>query len=335
MATAPTYCTHRQLKDVFPQVDSFDNKRALYGWTEVTTNKYAAHNSGLATQLFVDGEDLGAAQSAHTDLNVEGEWFYNSAEDITYYYSASNPNDKLVEAGEEFSTLITRITANASRYLDAKLDPNLPREQLKDKEGNYDYIIVRTAALISAVFLIRSHDPTSEVANALMEDAQSNIDSLNQGSAALSWQTTGDASKGVIRDVTYTSGKIRPVDTRGRWSGSWDLLKIKVTTGGVLGTAKYSVWAKSGDKLKDTQVVTTEVITGDFQKLAGGLEIRFAGSADATEAAINDEWEVEVAGYLEEVDNSAMNSVKMTRGNGRVAYRKDKMNQHNRNLENY
>ena len=30
MATAPTYCTHRQLKDVFPQVDSFDNKRAIY-----------------------------------------------------------------------------------------------------------------------------------------------------------------------------------------------------------------------------------------------------------------------------------------------------------------
>ena len=41
------------------EVDSFDSKRALYGWKEVTTNKYAAHNSGLATQLFVDGEDLG------------------------------------------------------------------------------------------------------------------------------------------------------------------------------------------------------------------------------------------------------------------------------------
>ena len=186
MATAPTYCTHRQLKDVFPQVDSFDNKRALYGWKTVTTNKYAAHNSGLTTQLFVDGEDLGAAQSAHTDLNVEGEWFYNSAEDITYYYSASDPNDKLMEAGEEFSGLITRITANASRYLDAKLDPNLPKEQFKDKEGNFDYIIVRTTALIAATFLIRSHDPTSEVANALMEDAQGNIDSLNKGGAALS-----------------------------------------------------------------------------------------------------------------------------------------------------
>ena len=325
MATAPTYCTHRELKDVFPQVDSFDTKRALYGWTEVSSNKYAAHNSGLTTQLFVDGEDLGAAQSAHTDLNVEGEWFYNSAEDITYYYSASNPNDKLMESGEEFSALITRITANASRYLDAKLDPNLPKEQLKDKEGNYDYIIVRTTALIAAVFLIRSHDPASEIATAMMEDAMGNIDALNKGGAALSWQTTGDSSKGVIRDVTYTSGKIRPVDTRGRWSGSWDLVKVKITTGGVLGTAKYSVWVKSGDKLKDTQVVTTETVTGDFQQLAGGLEVRFGGSTDASEAAINDEWEVEVSGYLEEVDNSAMNSVKMTRGGIATARGKKKL----------
>ena len=287
MATAPTYCTHRELKDVFPQVDSFDNKKALYGWTEVTTNKYAAHNSGLTTQLFADGEDLGAAQSAHTDLNVEGEWFYNSAEDITYYYSASNPNDKLMESGEEFSALITRITANASRYLDAKLDPNLPKEQFKDKEVNYDYIIVRTTALVAATFLIRSHDPQSEVANALMEDAQSNIDSLNQGGAALSWQTTGDSSKGVIRDVTYTSGKIRPVDTRGRWSGSWDLIKIKVIDAGVLGTATFSVWVKDGDSLKSSQVITAEKITGDYQHISNGLQIRFGGSTDTTVAAPN------------------------------------------------
>ena len=317
MATAPTYCTHRQLKDVFPQVDSFDNKRALYGWKEVTTDKYAAHNSGLTTQLFADGEDLGAAQSAHTDLNVEGEWFYNSAEDITYYYSASDPNDKLMEAGEQFSALITRIIGNASRYLDAKLDPNLPREQLKDKEGNYDYIIVRTTALIAAVFLIRSHDPISEIATALMEDAMGNIDALNKGGAALSWQTTGDSSKGIIRDVTYTSGSVRPVDTRGRWSGSWDLVKVKIITGGALdGTATYSVWVKDAEKLgnqEGTQVVTAQKITGDYQSLAGSLQIRFGGSAKDSVATANNEWEVEVTGWQEEVDNSTINSVKMTR----------------------
>ena len=316
MATAPTYCTHRQLKDVFPQVDSFDNKRALYGWKEVTTNKYAAHNSGLTTQLFADGEDLGAAQSAHTDLNVEGEWFYNSAEDITYYYSASDPNDKLMEAGEEFSALITRITANASRYLDAKLDPNLPKEQLKDKEGNYDYIIVRTAALIAAVFLIRSHDPTSEVASAMMEDAMGNMDALNKGGAALSWQTTGDSSKGVIRDVGTISGALRPVDTRGRWSGSFDVIKVKIIDAGAIGTATYSVWTKGSDKLganEGNQVVTADIIDGDYQPLAGGLQIRFSGSAYNSEASANDTWEIEVAGWQEEVDNSAVNSIRMTR----------------------
>ena len=140
-----------------------------------------------------------------------------------------------------------------------------------------------------------------------------NIDALNKGSAALSWQTTGDSSKGVLRDVSYTSGSIRPVDTRGRYSGSWDLVKIIITTGGVLGTAKYSVFIKDTDKLKNQQVVTNEIISGDYQPLAGGLEIRFAGSADNSTATVDDEWECEVVGYTEHVDNSAINSIKMTR----------------------
>ena len=54
MATAPTYCTHRHLKDVFPQVDSFDTKRSVYGWELALSdfggvsnvNVYYAHNTG-------------------------------------------------------------------------------------------------------------------------------------------------------------------------------------------------------------------------------------------------------------------------------------------------
>jgi hypothetical protein len=417
MATAPTYCTHRQLKDVFPQLDSFDNKRPIYGWEAEATladfggasnvNVYYAYNVGLVTQLFKDGQlmtnltsnvttkkteigvEVNDGASAvgvdnttgfeqHDLMKINNEWMkvsavtdgttlavssarnlfgthqlthavdsgvYLAVDESTidsvhqnwFFYDADldllvasfdgsvNPNDLNMEAGEDFSTLITRITANASRYLDAKLDPNLPKEQLKDKEGNYDYIIVRTTALLAATFLIRSHDPTSEVATAMMEDAMGNIDALNKGGAALSWQTTGDSSKGVIRDVTYTSGSIRPVDTRGRWSGSWDLIKIKVIDGGVLGTATYSVWVKDGESLKNRQVVTAEKITGDYQHIANGLEIRFGGAnatastgISATQATADDEWEVEVAGWREEVDNSSINSVKMTRGGTRT-----------------
>ncbi len=408
MATAQTYCTHRQLKDVFPQVDSFDSKRPIYGWESLGNSIYIANNVGLTTQLFADGRELNSMQTgstltgysfvinaavdsqpdadtaefnelsystwltgSDTDLKaghyiasgsasdselmfVEAHdtstnkitvrrgalgttitnhttsttfyskyavsevynWMYDSYSDQVLLYSSSNPNDLNMESGEDFSTLITRITANASRYLDAKLDPSLPKEQLKDKEGNYDYIIVRTTALLAAVFLIRSHDPTSEVATALMEDAQENIDSLNNGGAALSWQTTGDSSKGILRDVGTISGALRPVDTRGRWVGTFDVIKIKIIDAGAIGTATYSVWTKGNDKLgvnEGNQVVTAETIDGSYQRLAGGLQIRFGGASYSSEASAGDTWEVEVSGWSEEVDNSAVNSVKMTR----------------------
>ncbi len=321
MATAAIYCTHTELKRVFPQLDSFDNKKQIYGWTEASSNKYAAHNSGIVSQLFADGEDLGPAQSAHTDLNVEGEWFYNSAEDVCYYYSASTPLDKLMEGGEEFTTMVTQYRTDASRYLDSMLDPNMPKEALKDKEGNFDYIIIRSTALIAANFMIKSHDPNSELASALMEEANNNIENINQGKAALSWQVSRDSSQGIVRDVTYTSGKIRPVDTRGEWSGTYDLIKVKIGTGGVLGTATYNVYIKDGDGLKNQQVITNAVINGDYQSLAGGLEIRFAGSTDSTQAAANDEWEIEVFGRHEVVDVSSGKAVKMTR-TGRASYKR-------------
>ena len=317
MATAPIYCTHKELKRVYPQIDAFDTKTPIYGWATVSSNKYAAHNSGLVTQLFVDGEDLGAAQSAHTDLNVEGEWFYNSAEDICYYYSASSPLDKLMEAGEAFTTMITQFRTDASRFLDSKLDPNLPREQLKDKSGNFDYMIIRSSALIAAAFLIRASDPTNEVATALMEEAQGNIDALNTGGAALSWQTTRDASRGIIRDVSYTDGSVRPVDTRGTWNGTFDLVRVKIETGGALeGTATYSVWVKDGDKLgnqQGSQVVTSEKINGDYQSLSGGLQIRFAGETKTSVATATNEWEIEVMGAAEHIDASGVKSVHNSR----------------------
>ena len=313
MATAPVYCTHKELKRVYPQIDAFDTKTPIYGWVEVSSNKYAAHDSGTVAQLFVDGEDLGAAQPAHTDLNVEGEWFYNSSEDVCYYYSASTPLDKLMEAGEEFTAMVTQFRTDASRYLDSKLDPNLPREQLKDKSGNFDYMIIRSSALIAASFMIRSTDPTNEVATALMEEAQGNIDALNDGKAALSWQTTRDASKGIIRDITYTDGQIRPVDTRGNWNGTYDLVKVKIITGGVIGTATYSVWTKNADQLKTEQVITAKVINGDYQDLAGGLQIRFGGETDSSSATANNEWEIEVMGASEHIDASGVKSVQNSR----------------------
>ena len=329
MAISSTYCTHRDVKDVFPNMDDYDIKNPIYGWTEISTNKYAAHNSGLVTQLFADGEDLGPAQSAHTDLNVEGEWFYNSAEDVCYYYSANTPLDKLMEAGEEFSTLVTRIMKNASRFLDARLDANLPRDQFRDKEGNFDYMIVRTAALLSAKFLIKAQEPTNPLADEFDEEIKENIEALNTGKTRLSGNVTGDASKGIVREVVapQNSNGLHIVDTRGHYAGIYDLIKVVINTAGAIGTAKFDVYGSSTDSLKATKIVDARIINGQYQHIGNGLEIRFAGknsSSAATAGGTPDEWEIEVWGRMESMDDNIGNvrSVKMTRGGvGRRVYR--------------
>ena len=261
--------------------------------------------------MFADGEDLGDPEANSGVVNVNGEWYYDSDLDTVYYFnSASNPSDMLMEAGEDFTTLVTQFRTDASRYLDSMLDPNLPANQLKDKSGNFDYVVVRASSLLCAIFMIRASDPTSETSNALMDEAIALIDSLNNGKAGLSWQNTSDSSKGVLRDVTYTANSVRPVDTRGHYSGVWDLIKLKITLGGVLGTATYSVWSKDSDNLKTNQIVTDKKISGDYQPLVGGLQIRFAGETDSSEATINNEWEVEVAGWAEEVDSNSLKPIR-------------------------
>ena len=411
MATAPIYCTHKELKRVYPQISSFDNKIPIYGWQEgingfydTSIDIYYAHNSGLVTQLYFDGAKIdsitynttettkldGVLSDEATSFDVDGShgleendiikidneylrivsvssntitvsspatnrglfdtvssshandasvykiidvnvdlgdatsagqdalaFVYDSDLDMCLLVGDSDPNDHLMEAGEAFTAMITQFRTDASRYLDSKLDPNLPREQLKDKSGNFDYMIIRSTALIAAAFLIRANDPTNEIATALMEEAQGNIDALNDGKAALSWQTTRDASRGIIRDVSYTNGSVRPVDTRCMYSGTFDLVRVKIETGGALdGTATYSVWVKNGDKLgnqQGNQVVTSEKINGDYQALTGGLEIRFAGEDKTSVATATNEWEIEVMGASEHIDASGVKSVSNTR----------------------
>ena len=313
------YCTDRDLKDIFPSIDEFDTKTALYGWVVHSTNLYRADNAGLVTQLFANGQDLGSAEANSGEVGSNDEWFYESSLDSVYYYNSSaNPNDMLMESGDDWATLKTRYISNAEKYLDSRLDGRLPRKQFKDKDGNYDYIIVRTTALIACSFLIRANDPVSEVADALFDEAEKNILSLNEGTTKLSWQVSGDSSKGVIREVAV-SGNVKMVDTRGHYMGVYDRIGVKITTAGALGTAVYSVWRKNSDNLGAERMNNgesadyTDIVNGQYQSLAGGLEVRFAGDTADT-ATINDKWEVECFGKMESADDTGMPySIRMTR----------------------
>ena len=313
-----SYCTHTDLKDIYPSIDEFDTKTPLYGWVVHSSSLYRADNSGLVNQLFANGQDLGSAQANSGEVNSNGEWFYESTLDATYYYnSATNPNDMLMEAGDDWATIITRYIANASKYLDSSLDGKLPRSQFKDQDGNYDYILIRTAALIACSFLIRASQPTSEEAEALFNEADSNIESLNSGTTKLSWQITGNDSKGVVREKSV-SGNLRIVDTRGEYIGDYDKIGVKITTAGAIGTAKYSYWEADADNLGAEKMNNsdsadyTDFINGDYQTVGRGLYVRFAGDTGDT-ATLNDRWEIEVHNRNEITDMGIPHSIRMTR----------------------
>ena len=127
-------------------------------------------------------------------------------------------------------------------------------------------------------------------------------------------------SQGNVAKVSV-SGALNIVDTRGEYTGTYDRIKVIITTAGAIGTAKFSVFAKDADGLKNQQVITDEIVNGDYQKCVSGLQIRFQGSADSSTATQNDEWEVEVTGIYEEVENASMRSVKMTRKDFKQFYR--------------
>ena len=408
MASAPVYCTHQQLKRVFPQIDEFDGKTPVYGWAtavsdfhDVGVDLYHTNNSGRVDRLFWDGAeiekiafnttettkvdgalftpsatvfyvDAGHGLEENDIVKIDNEYIrvvsvaddtitittpgtnrglcntsaqhhandtsvykiidasvdlgdatssgrdamafvYDDDLDLCLLVTQANPSDYLIESGENFEDLVTKFRQDASRYLDSRLDPKLPKNQLRDKEGNFDYMILRTAALYASAFMIRTKEPTSDMAAAIILEADNNVQLLNEGRASLSWQNTGDASKGVLRDVTYT-GDVRPVDFRGRASGvDYDLIKLEIEDAGAIGTCTYNVSVKNGDGLKQDQVVSDEKITGDYQTLAYGLQVRFAGTTDTSAAVATDEWEVEVRGYNEEVDVADLKGIKMTR----------------------
>ena len=68
------YCSERDLFDVYPQIKTSDTKTRVFGWVVHSSNLYRADNTGLVTQLFADGQDLGSAQanSGAVSSNVNG-----------------------------------------------------------------------------------------------------------------------------------------------------------------------------------------------------------------------------------------------------------------------
>ena len=78
MATDFKYASQSDLKNYFNRFGDFDQKVQIFP-SLTSGNFHLFRDSGYVDTLFVNGEELAAAQSAGADVDANGEWFYNSA----------------------------------------------------------------------------------------------------------------------------------------------------------------------------------------------------------------------------------------------------------------
>ena len=106
------YCSQRDVKDVYPNIDESDSKTVIRNWESLGNNIYIAHNVGLVTVLFMDGKLLnpieqGAVSAAHhykTALtsNLEGNPDHDNLNYnlINYNASFSTGNESDIQLGD-------------------------------------------------------------------------------------------------------------------------------------------------------------------------------------------------------------------------------------------
>ena len=327
MATDFKYAAQTDLEMYYPNFSSYDAKRQILGWVATGSgDQYVAKNSGLVTQLFIDGEELGDKQTSIADVNADGRWYYDSALDTIYYFNdASNPIDLLMEGGIDNATYFDQMLVNASMELNNLLDARYPTPLHKvaqidqdtasiSQAKEYDAIVIKMTCYICIANLLRQNERMEEADyySNLVTNAERTgmVDRLNAGEFKLSYEVDAKDSQGKI-NVISRAGSMDLVETAGQYVGEkYDLLKIEATVTGAYGVGKVKVHYFSDDKIWGSES-SEEFVTGGLQALSGlgGLLVRFQG-ASITDG---DTWEIEVSSANRKISNAQSSAIDLTR----------------------
>ena len=327
MATNFKYASISDLNKYFNRVNDFDSKVQIFP-TLTSGNLHLFRDSGYVDTLFLNGEELAAAQSTSGDVDSNGEWFYASATNqVEYYnsnYSSTTINEQVFEAGVDFTDFLNQALVDASlelhNYIDARYSTPIEKSKQIDLttipaqvQEQYDPILIKATCYIAAANMIRAKEGSSEEADyyySLVTNAERTglIDKLNDGIYKLSNEIDANDKKGKIL-YRSVSGTMDLVELEGEYHGEkYDLLKIEEHTTGAYGTAKFTVSYFSNDQLHGA-TSGAEVITGGLQHIHNGIYGRFQG-ASLGDGSV---WYIEVYGSHVKQTNKSNASIELSR----------------------
>ena len=319
MSTIETYyCnTTTDLLTIVPGLDGYDSKRIVTNWSVHSGSVYRADSIGYIAMLYQGGRELGAGQSALIDVDATDEWYFDSAEDVVYFYSTTDPNELSMEAGEDWAGLkLRKVQEQAERIRSYVPFPILPRKGVGTESASsreYDWIIINANSTLACAELVRPYDSelSLELEKRIIdpETELGTLDLLKKGEYQLWNQGENQDSLRSVSVNASTTSSI--VDVKGNPSAEWDIIKIIIDTGGTLSSGssssiKYSTYGRDETGIKILKIVDDETVTGGWDYVGHGMYVRFSAGVLTT----NDEWELEVSGMRE---NPSIKTAKLWR----------------------
>ena len=188
--------TTTDLQAVLAGVDNYDRKRLLRpNWqTTGVSNLYKLSDSGYISQLYINSVE---ATAVGDTPNADNEYAYDSASDSVTFFLASSSTSALngssFEASEDWATLKQKVVNEQADRIRSYINRPIYKRKKDTSQGaserQYDFVLIRSNAILAVADLIRSVDPekAAEIESQVfdLEAGQGLMDKLKRGEYTL------------------------------------------------------------------------------------------------------------------------------------------------------
>jgi len=308
-----TYCNiTTDLHRAYPRLEESKEYKTIRGWVVHSGSIYKRGGTGYVSALFENSLPLTSV--AAVGSVTAGTFFYDADSDVLYVQATSgqaNSSSLVYKAGEDWDALKTWAVQAASRDAEALLDARFPVPLPESPQGSvsqkYDLDLTRAVAKISASHIMARREPMvfepePNLAASLYLEGKAILDEYNRADRHFSWEVTQDeAGFFTIRPESDITGDGILQVRAGHKSWHDDFWRVKITTGGAIGTATYQYSTDNGASYNGTDITTSRLwqeitgqVVGNNTVLSDtlGFFIRFLDRGGTFDA--DDEWQIEI-----------------------------------------
>lgn len=325
------YCNiTTDLQRVFSRIEDYQAKEIIENWTQngVGAKTYRKQGTGFVNYVLEDGTELELQTSIANVEATTQAFYYESSADILFIHpeNSDDPADHILEVGENWDAFKTSMRNKAQQILDSYLNakyqtPLMPRTRRLHDTSEYEYVVVRIAALLTCWLIINRIDPVDETGRVLYKEAYNNdpetgeskglINQLLDGDMILQDQiSTRERGKWNVYPYTSNSVEYEPL-LSGVYTGSqYKIWRLQVDAVGAPGTGTFKVSYDGGSTWDLTEQDMKDSDSDEYRMyITDGIYVYFPNVSYGE----GDYWDIELHPLSDTATNAGIFSIGMSR----------------------